>query len=140
MALRIAVLSMLESAGEAAAMPRAFLRIGPASLARHQLSLALAMECQRIVCIARQMSPELVALQGEAERAGARFHCINGPRGLAGLVTANDEVVVAADGLLVPLDTALALLDGPHAIVVQPVEAGVKRVLSGSTSSMQRPA
>ncbi len=106
-------------------MPRAFLRIGPASLARHQLSLALAMECQRIVCIARQMSPELVQLQHEAERAGARFHCITGPRALAGLVTTNDEVVLAADGLLAPLDTALALLEGAHAVVVQPVETGV---------------
>lgn len=125
MALRIAVLSMLEVAGENAAMPRAFLRIGPASLARHQLSLALAMECQRIVCIARAMSAELVALQLEAERAGARFHCINGPRGLAGLVTATDEVLVITDGLLVPLDAALGLLEGGHVVLVQPVEAGV---------------
>ena len=125
MALRVAVLSMLEPAGDASALPRAFLRIGPASLARHQLSLALAMECQRIVCIARQMSPEILQLQHEAERAGARFHCIAGPRALAGLVTANDEVVLAADGLLAPLDTAMSLLEGAHAVLVQPVESGV---------------
>ena len=83
------------------------------------------MDCQRIVCIARQMSPELVQLQHEAERAGARFHCINGPRGLSGLVTATDEVVVVSDGLLPPLDAALSLLEGPHSVVVQPVEIGV---------------
>ena len=83
------------------------------------------MESQRIVCIARQMSPELVQLQHQAERAGARFHCISGPRALSGLVTATDELVVISDGLLPPLDAALALLEGPHSVVVQPVEAGV---------------
>lgn len=124
-ALRVALLSMLEPAGAATTLPRAFLRIGPASLARHQLSLALALDCQRIVCIAREMSPELVQLQHDSERAGARFHCIAGPRGLAGLVTANDEVVVISDGLLAPLDAATSLLEGPHAVIVQPVETGV---------------
>ena len=117
---------MLESAGGAGtALPRAFLRIGPASLARHQLSLALALECQRIVCIARDMSPELVQLQHDSERAGARFHCVAGPRALAGLVTVNDEVVLIGDGLLAPLDAARSLLEGPHSIIVQPVETGV---------------
>jgi hypothetical protein len=125
MALRVAILSMLETAGDAQALPRAFLRIGPASLARHQLSLALAMECQRIVCIARQLSPELVQLQHETERAGAKFHCINGPRALSGLVTATDELLVISDGLLPPLDAALTLLEGAHSVVVQPVESGV---------------
>ena len=116
---------MLAPAGDAAGVPRAYLRIGPANLARFQLSLALALECQRIVCIAREMSPELVDLQAVAERAGARFHCIVGPRALAGLVTANDEVVVIADGLLAPVESAVALLEGRHAVVVQPVESGI---------------
>lgn len=116
---------MLAPAGEAEGRPRAFLRIGPASLARFQLSLALALECQRIVCIAREMSLELTELQHLAERAGVRYHIIAGPRGLAGLITANDEVVVIADGLLAPVDGAVALLEGRHAVVVQPVESGM---------------
>ena len=116
---------MLEPAGAATALPRAFLRIGPASLARHQLSLALALDCQRIVCIAPEMSPELVQLQHDSERAGARFHCVSGPRGLAGLVTANDEVVVINDGLLAPLGAATSLLEGRHSVIVQPIEVGV---------------
>ena len=116
---------MLAPAGDTAGRPRAFLRIGPASLARFQLSLALALECQRIVCIAREMSPELAELQHLAERTGARFHLISGPRALSGLVTANDEVVVIADGLLAPVDGAVTLLEGRHAVVVQPVESGI---------------
>ncbi len=115
---------MLEPGGEAGALPRAFLRIGPASLARHQLSLALALECQRVVCLARGMSPELVQLQHDCERAGARFHCVGGARGLAALVTANDELVLVSDGLLAPLDAARSLLEGPHSVIVQPVGTG----------------
>ena len=45
------------------------------------------------------MTPEIAALQHEAERAGARFQLIPGPRGLLGQVTANDEVIALADGL-----------------------------------------
>ena len=116
---------MLASAGEAEGSPRAFLRIGPACLARFQLSLALALECQRIVCIAREMTAELIDLQAVAERAGARFHCITGPRALSGLVTANDEVVVVADGLLAPVANAAALLEGRHCVVVQGVDSGI---------------
>jgi hypothetical protein len=116
---------MLAPAGEAERGPRAFLRIGPASLARFQLSLALALECQRVVCIANEMSAELVELQAVAERAGARFHCIAGPRALSGLVTANDEVVVVADGLLAPIASAVALLEGRHCVVVQGVDSGI---------------
>ena len=116
---------MLETAGQAGALPRAFLRIGPASLARHQLSLALAMECQKIVCLAREMTAELVQLQHDSERSGARFHCVSSTRALAGQVTAHDEVVVISDGLLAPLDAATSLLEGPHAVIVQPIEAGI---------------
>ena len=116
---------MLASAGEAEASPRAFLRIGPANLARFQLSLALALECQRIVCIARELTSELIDLQAVTERAGARFHCISGPRALAGLITANDEVVVAADGLLAPVASAVDLLEGRHCVLVQGVDSGI---------------
>ena len=116
---------MLKPAREAAVLPQAFLRIGPASLARHQLSLALTMDCQRIVCIAPGMAPELVQLQHDSERAGARFHIVSGAHGLASLVTANDDVLLIADGLLAPINPAVSLLEGSHTVVVQPVEAGL---------------
>jgi len=112
-------------ATEGPVLPRAFLRIGPASLARHQLSLALMMDCQRFVCIAPEMSPDLMQLQADSERAGARFHLVGGAHGLAALVTAADEVVVIADGLLVPIEQAANLLEGPHSVLVQPVESGL---------------
>lgn len=116
---------MMEPARAGDSTPRAFLRVGGASLARHQLSLVLAAGCERVVCVARDFGPDLIALQHEAERGGARFQVIPGARGLTGLVTAVDEVLVMAEGLLPTTGDALRLLDGPPAVLVQPAEAGI---------------
>ncbi|MBA3054293.1 MAG: hypothetical protein FP826_05030 [Sphingomonadales bacterium] len=105
--------------------PRAFLRVGGAMVARHQLSLVLAAGCGRVICIARAIGPELVELQHDAEKAGASFHVVPGSRGLSGLVTAADEVLVLAEGLLPTAGDAVRLLGGPPAVFVQPAEAGI---------------
>lgn len=116
---------MIEPAGAGQSAPRGFLRVGGATLARHQLGIALALECQRIVCVAREVTPPLIALQHEAERAGVRLHVIPGPRALAGLVTANDELIVFTEGLLAAPQEAIALLEPGHAVLVQPIESGL---------------
>jgi len=116
---------MIEPADAGAPMPRAFLGVGGVTLARHQLGLALSMDCQRIVCLAREISPEMISLQHAAEAAGARFHIVAGPRALTGLVTASDELLAFAEGLLVSPHEARPLLDLGHAVLVQPVETGV---------------
>jgi hypothetical protein len=116
---------MMEPAAAGQPAPRAFLRVGGATLARHQLGIALALECQRVVCVAREVSPEVIALQHEAERAGVRLHVISGPRALAALVTANDELIVFTEGLLAAPQEVIALLEGGHAVLVQPIESGL---------------
>ena len=83
------------------------------------------MECQRIVCISRQVGPEIIALQHDAEKAGAQFHVIAQARKLAGLVTANDELLVISEGLLVAQRDALKLLEGSHAVLVMPADTAV---------------
>lgn len=115
---------MIEPAGPDSAVPRAFLRVGGISLARHQLGLVLALGCERIVCIARGLGPELVELQHVAEAHGARFHVVSGARGLVGLITANDELIVLADGLLAEPDKAVAQLEQGQGVLVQPIELG----------------
>lgn len=115
---------MLEPAAAGLSLPRAFLRVGGFNVARHQLALVLSLECQRVVCIARELGPELLALQHEAERAGAQFHVITTPRQLARLVTANDELLVLSDGLLVAPQAAQSLLESGHSVLTLPVESG----------------
>lgn len=115
---------MIEPAGPDSAVPRAFLRVGGISLARHQLGLVLALGCERIVCIARGLGPELVELQHVAEAHGARFHVVSGARGLVGLITANDELIVLADGLLAEPDKAVEQIEQGQGVLVQPIELG----------------
>lgn len=117
---------------ETDAAPRGALRVGGVSVALEQLALAVTLGCERIFCLAGRMTPEIAALQHEAERAGARFQLIPGPRGLLGQVAAQDEVIALADGLFASVTDAAALLEPGSAVLVQPadpaVEAGFERI------------
>lgn len=116
---------MIEPASAGFDAPRAYLRLGGATLAHHQLALALAAGCERIACLAKAFDPELAALQHEAERAGARFHMISGGRALSGLVTANDELLVLGEGVIVSPVDALELVAQSPAVLVLPAETAV---------------
>lgn len=123
--MRVALLSLMDAAhGEAQAL-RGLLPIGGRSILRHQLGLALALGCARIVVLAETLTGDLVALQHAAEAGGARFHVIAAARALAPLVAAEDELLVLGEGLLAMPEDALRLLgDGPVVLTV-PVEAGL---------------
>jgi hypothetical protein len=123
------MLTMMEPAqgeGEAeGSLLRANLRLGPVTLARHQLGVALALGCERIVCLGHVLDDDIAALQVAAEAVGARFHMITEPRALVGLVTAIDEVIALGDGLLAWPPTVIALLEAGPVVLVQPVDAGI---------------
>ncbi|MDE2595304.1 MAG: hypothetical protein KGL44_00350 [Sphingomonadales bacterium] len=99
--------------------------MGGATLARHQLAVALAMGCERVICIARGVTGDVLALQHAAESAGVRFHVVPGPRGLMGLVAATDEILALSEGLLASPDDLGAALGSGAGVVVQPVETGL---------------
>lgn len=116
---------MTEPAG-AGQLPRSFLRIAGASVAQHQLGLALALDCQRVICLARGTSPELVEVQHSAEDAGLQFYIATDARQLSGLVTANDELLVIAEGLFVDPANVVSLFEGRAPLVlVLPVQGAV---------------
>ncbi|WP_454797258.1 hypothetical protein [Novosphingobium lindaniclasticum] len=124
---------MMEPAVAGQSIPRAFLRVGGATLAQHQLGMALALDCQRVICLARGPSPDLIALQHMAEDAGLQFYIATGSRPLSGLVTANDELVVIGEGLFAEPSGVVPLFEGRSpAVLVQPVEgalaAGFERI------------
>ncbi|MXO74108.1 hypothetical protein GRI40_02590 [Altererythrobacter aerius] len=75
-------------------------RLAGRPIAWHQLHSALALACERIVCLADGPSPDLAAVQHEAERRGATFHAVPHHRGLSGLVSAADTLVVYAPGVM----------------------------------------
>lgn len=108
------------------------MRVGGALVVRHQLALALAAGCRRVVCLSRGYTPPLAELQQDAEQGGASFHLITGATGLAGLVSAADEVLALAEGLLPTPSDALPLLQRGQTILVLPadpaVQAGFERI------------
>jgi hypothetical protein len=123
--LRVALLSLMDAVlGEPSGL-RGLLPIGGRSILRHQLGLALALGCARIVVLAETLTNDLVALQHAAEAGGARFHVIATTRALAPLVAPEDELLVLGEGLLAMPEDAMRLLgDGP-VILTLPVEAGL---------------
>lgn len=116
---------MLANTGPGQASRRAFLRVGGISIARQQAVLALHLRCERVVCVATGLGPELLELQHLVEAAAAGFHVIGDGRGLVRLVTAVDEVIVLDDGLFASTTQAASLLEEGQAVLVQPVEAGL---------------
>ncbi|MBC2669632.1 hypothetical protein ACFOON_05740 [Novosphingobium piscinae] len=102
----------------------AFLRVGGALVARHQVALALAAGCRRIVVIARDFTAEFASLQRDAEEAGASFHVVAAATGLTGLVTAADEVLALAEGLLPTPGDALPLFASGQGVIVLPADHG----------------
>ena len=123
--MRVALLSLMDAAhGEPQGL-RGLLPIGGRSILRHQLGLAMALGCARIVVLAETLTGDLVALQHAAEAGGARFHVIASARALAPLVAAEDELLVLGEGLLAMPEDALRLLgDGP-VVLTLPVETGL---------------
>ena len=123
--MRVALLSTLEPSADDAATPRGLLRVGGRSVVHHQMTAALGLGCERIVCLADGQPGELIALQHAAERAGAVFQlAANGPA-VARLIKPDDDLLVFADGLVASGEAMAALLGARSGIVVQPVEAGV---------------
>lgn len=115
-----------------AAGGQAELRVGGHSLAWHQLQAAIALACERIVCLAEAPGPALSALQHEAERRGASFHAVAHHRALSGLVRAADTLLVFAPGVLPDRDWLASAFGARAGVAVLPadgtVEQGFERI------------
>ena len=123
--MRVALLSTLEPSSDDASTPRGLLRLGGRSIAHHQLATALALGCDRVICLADGLPGEVIALQHAAERAGASFQVTGDGRAVAQLVKPDDELLVFSDGLVAAPEAVRTLLGGRSGVVVQPVESGL---------------
>ena len=91
-----------------------------------QVDAALALGCERIVCLAESASPEIAELQRQAESANARFNAITAHRTLSGMVSANDEVLVLAPGLLIDGNWLADRFSQRPGLAVLPIEIGLE--------------
>lgn len=102
--MRIALLSALadpQGAGGASAGERAaFRRFAGKTVLSHQIDCAAHLGCERVVCLASGLGPDLSAARSYCERAGLRFDLVELHLRLIDLITADDEIVVICDGVL----------------------------------------
>ena len=106
--MRVALLSVLDRQTGPQQVPAPFRLLAGARLVERQLDIALAAGCETIACLAQAVGREVIELQHRAEAAGARFIALHEPRKLSGMVSASDELLVMAPGVLVfPEDPAV---------------------------------
>jgi hypothetical protein len=118
--LRIALISMAgEGAGD--------VRLAGHPVAWHQLQAALALACERIICLVDGPGPALAALQHDAERAGLSFHAVAHHRGLSGLVHAGDTLVAFAPGVLADREWLAQAFGARAGVAVLPAEGAVEQ-------------
>jgi len=121
--LRIALLSSVERTPDGAL--RAFQRIGGRSVIAWQVDLARELGCERVVCLCEGTSPDLIDLQRQVEAAGLTFNLIRGSIHLVGLVSADQDIVAIADGLVIDRKLAVDMLADRRGILALPAEAGI---------------
>lgn len=103
------------------------IRLAGHSIAWHQLQAALALACERIVCLTEAPGAQLAALQRGAERRGTTFHAIAHHRGLSGLVRAADTLLVFAPGVLPDRDWLAQTFAARAAVAVLPADGAVEQ-------------
>ncbi|OCC23193.1 hypothetical protein MB02_13650 [Croceicoccus estronivorus] len=118
---------MLDSAGEPGEGQKAFISFAGKTIARRQIDLALALGCERVVCLAENLGPVLIGLQHEVEATGAKFHVISLPRALSGLVRSADELLVLADGVLPLAEEVQETLAKGQGVLTFSAEEGIPR-------------
>lgn len=121
----VAVLSSLEPAGDGATCPRAFLTVAGRTVIERQAEAALALGCERVICLASGIAPEILAAQRVTERAGRSFHAVRHVDALRAQVVAADELVIIADGILPDRDVLADVIGNQRGVAAFPAELGV---------------
>ncbi|MBA4163421.1 MAG: hypothetical protein C0510_02125 [Erythrobacter sp.] len=127
--MRTALLSTIErcepdeSGGEGD--PRAWCTMGGRPIIEWQLDLARDLGCDRVICLADGPSPQLEHFRERVEAFGLDFQAIGGPRQLAGLVTADQDLVVIAGGVILDREAQRGVLNERRGVAVVPAEAGI---------------
>lgn len=130
--MRIAFLSAVETLQGDSMAPAGFARIGGRSILQRHLDLALALKCERIVCLSNELPSQLIQLQHDAESAGSQFQVIRSIRMLSNLVHAPDEVLVISDRLICDNTVAAEASKGGKCVLTftakDAVAAGFERI------------
>lgn len=129
--MRLALLSALAgppgTSGTSAGERPAFRRFAGKSVLAHQLDCAAHLGCERALCLAASLGPDLSAAKAHAEHVGLRFDIAESPFRLLAQVAAHDEVVLIADGILPDQAVLIENLSGGSAVLAFPEEPALEQ-------------
>lgn len=120
--MRIAILTALAEDPDHMGRKRAFRVFAGRSILSHQLDRAIDLGCESVVCLVGGLGQDVIACQHRAEAAGVRFQAIEDLRRLSGLVKADDDVFVIADGVLPAGEEAVHLLAERPVVLTFPTD------------------
>lgn len=128
--MRSALLSVLEPSSDGS--PRAFLQLGGRRILEWQIDIALDNGCERIICLTERAWPQLEPIRERIERKGLEFREISGPMQLVGLISADQEILVIGDGVVIERGLANEALASGRMVAAVPAEnavsAGFERI------------
>lgn len=128
--MRSALLSVLEPSSDGS--PRAFLQLGGRRILEWQIDIALDNGCERIICLTERAWSQLEPIRERIERKGLEFREISGPMQLVGLISADQEILVIGDGVVIERGLANEALASGRMVAAVPAEnavsAGFERI------------
>lgn len=97
-----------------------------------QIDMARDLGCERFICLTDAKLEAFEELRDQIQQFGGEFHTISGPLPLVSLLSADQELMVIADGLIADRAQVAALLTGQRGVLVLPdaagIEAGFERI------------
>lgn len=97
-----------------------------------QIDMARDLGCERFICLTDAKLEAFEELRDQIQQFGGEFHTISGPLPLVSLLSADQELMVIADGLIADRAQVAALLAGQRGVLALPdtvgIEAGFERI------------
>lgn len=87
--------------------------------------MARDLGCERIICLAERDSEPLQDLREAVENEGLEFQLVRGPLPLARLLSADQELLVIADGLVIDRERLSQIFTEQRGVAALPAEQGI---------------
>ena len=121
--MRTALLSTLELTDQGT--PCAYEMLGGKSLIAWQIDLMRSLNCDRIICIGHPGDDKILEIKRLVESADLEFQSVSGPLPLVGLISADQELVVMADGLVIDQEAVPDGFSSHRAVLTLPDDVGI---------------
>lgn len=120
--MRIALLIALQRTAEG--QLRMALPFLGQTLLERQLECALTLGAERIVCLSPNRSDAVTGIQHRAERLGVDFHHITSALALSGLVSADNDLILMSDGVVIEPEAIPVALKTKRGVLALAGEGG----------------